>query len=132
MRSGSYASSSDFRQPSHGRSSVRLQHDSLIISTLLSGICLPGAPADIQMRPTARLCHRARITLFTRANCSLCEQAKTVLARVGQKSAFVYEEIDVMAAKHKQWKDMYEFDAPVVRAQPWRDTDSILLLMCVW
>ena len=68
------------------------------------------------MRPSARLLHRAsRITLFTRANCSLCDDAKLVLSRVWNKKPFEFEEIDVMAPAEKQWRDIYEFDTPVVR-----------------
>ena len=67
------------------------------------------------MHPTLCLLqHSARITLFTRANCSLCSSAKAVLASLGKKRTFEYNEVDVMARGEKEWKDMYEFDVPVV------------------
>ena len=70
------------------------------------------------MRPSLSLFqHTARITLFTRANCSLCESAKTVLSNVKKTRGFEYNEIDVMESGQKQWKDLYEFDTPVVRLQ---------------
>lgn len=70
------------------------------------------------MRPTLALCmHSARITLFTRANCSLCSTAKTVISNLGKKRSFEYNEVDVMAAGQQQWKDLYEFDTPVVRPE---------------
>ena len=67
------------------------------------------------MRPTARLLqHTARITLFTRQDCGLCDTAKSVLNSLGKKRSFEYNEIDVMAPEQKQWKNAYEFDVPVV------------------
>lgn len=69
------------------------------------------------MRPSLQLLqHNARLTLFTRANCSLCETAKAVISKVEQRRGFQYVEVDVMAAGQKQWKDVYEFDTPVVRS----------------
>ncbi|MCJ1392035.1 hypothetical protein MMC18_004902 [Xylographa bjoerkii] len=67
------------------------------------------------MRPTVSLRqHSARLILFTRANCSLCSSAKAVLANVEKRRSFEYNEVDVMAKGQKEWKDMYEFDVPVV------------------
>lgn len=67
------------------------------------------------MRPTARLLqHTARVTLFTRKNCGLCDTAKSVLHSLGKKRSFEYNEIDVMAPEQEQWKNAYEFDVPVV------------------
>ena len=66
------------------------------------------------MRLTARLSqHTARITLLTRANCSLCESAKSVLGSLGKKRSFDYHEVNVMAPGQEQWK-VYEYDTPVV------------------
>ncbi|KAK4993961.1 hypothetical protein LTR66_001352 [Elasticomyces elasticus] len=67
------------------------------------------------MRPTWILRNYAcRITLFTRANCSLCSDAKQVLSKVWDKRPFEYTEIDVMQSKEEKWKHLYEFDTPVV------------------
>ena len=67
------------------------------------------------MRPTSRLMqHGARITLFTRVNCSLCGNAKSVLSNLEKKRSFEYNQIDVMASDQMHWKDLYEFDTPVV------------------
>jgi glutaredoxin len=69
------------------------------------------------MKPSLYLLqHTARLTLFTRANCSLCETAKAVISTVEKRRDFQYVEIDVMAPGQKQWKDLYEFDTPVVRS----------------
>ncbi|KAF2401376.1 hypothetical protein EJ06DRAFT_389473 [Trichodelitschia bisporula] len=69
------------------------------------------------MRPAAkslaRVCH---ITLFTRANCSLCDDAKTVLSKVWDKRPFHYREIDVMTPEASKWK-IYEFDTPVIHVE---------------
>ncbi len=67
------------------------------------------------MRPAGRLLqYTARITLFTRTNCSLCDTAKSVISDLGKKRSFDYHEIDIMAAGQEEWK-LYEFDTPVVR-----------------
>lgn len=68
------------------------------------------------MRQTAQLLqHTARLTLFTRPNCSLCDSAKTVLQIVAKKRSFDYNEIDVMLPGQNEYKDLYQFDTPVVR-----------------
>ncbi|PBP18667.1 glutaredoxin domain containing protein [Diplocarpon rosae] len=67
------------------------------------------------MHPSIRHLHHAcRITLFTRANCSLCENAKRTLSEVWDVRPFQYTEIDVMKPEAMQWKGLYEFDAPVI------------------
>lgn len=72
------------------------------------------------MKPTARLLqHTARITLFTRKNCGLCDVAKSVLNNVAKTRSFEYDEIDVMAPGKREWKDAYEFDVPVVGGATW-------------
>lgn len=69
------------------------------------------------MRQTAQLLqHTARLTLFTRPNCSLCDSAKTVLQIVAKKRSFDFNEIDIMLPGQNEYKDLYEFDTPVVRA----------------
>lgn len=64
---------------------------------------------------TRLLQHTARITLFTRPTCSLCDNAKSVLGNLSKKRSFDYHEVDVMAPGEEQWKRVYELDAPVVR-----------------
>lgn len=67
------------------------------------------------MKPALRLLqHAHKIVLFSRANCSLCTDAKTVLSQVWERKPFEYEEIDVMSPGQQHWKDLYEFDTPVV------------------
>lgn len=56
-----------------------------------------------------------RLTFFTRPNCGLCTEAKEVISTVWKRRPFEYDEIDVMAAKQAKWKELYEFDTPVVR-----------------
>lgn len=68
------------------------------------------------MRFTAQLLqHTSRITLFTRSNCGLCSSAKSVLENVAKKRSFDYLEVDVMAVGQEKFKNLYEFDTPVVR-----------------
>jgi len=58
-----------------------------------------------------------RLTLFTRKNCSLCDDAKKVLSNVWDRRPFEYDEIDVMETSQEKWKALYEFDTPVVSAE---------------
>ncbi|KAK0633480.1 hypothetical protein B0T14DRAFT_420177 [Immersiella caudata] len=67
------------------------------------------------MRPTTRLLQLScRITLFTRENCGLCAQAKSVLSVVWDKRPFVFNEVDIIKPESKAWRDLYEFDVPVI------------------
>lgn len=67
------------------------------------------------MMPTRLLLqHSARVTLFTRPNCSLCEDAKAVIKLASQSRTFEYNEVDVMSLGQDLWKRLYEFDTPVV------------------
>jgi glutaredoxin len=67
------------------------------------------------MRATLALRQCAlRLTLFTRANCGLCDNAKETLSKVWDRRHFDYSEIDVMAPGQGKWKALYEFDTPVV------------------
>jgi glutaredoxin len=67
------------------------------------------------MRPTNALL--VRLTLFTRANCGLCETAKHTLRQLQRRKPFSYSEIDIMAPEHKTWKGVYEFDVPVLHVE---------------
>lgn len=72
--------------------------------------------SSLNMRATSILLQQCtRLTFFTRANCSLCTDAKGVLSKVWDRRPFEYDEIDVMAPQKEHWKNLYEFDTPVVR-----------------
>ncbi|KAF1356975.1 glutaredoxin-like domain-containing protein [Delphinella strobiligena] len=66
--------------------------------------------------------HVCRLTLFTRANCGLCDNAKKVLENVWYRRPFEYDEIDVMS--YDKWKDVYEFDTPVVHIDKIKENSS--------
>ncbi|KAK3652615.1 hypothetical protein LTR56_001980 [Elasticomyces elasticus] len=67
------------------------------------------------MRATKALLQSAlRLTMFSRPNCSLCDDAKVVVRRVMEHRPAEYKEYDVMNAGNERWKDLYEFDTPVV------------------
>ena len=68
------------------------------------------------MRVSTRLLQACRITLFTRENCGLCTQARSVLSDVWDKRPFAFKEIDIIKPESKNWRDLYEFDVPVVSA----------------
>ncbi|KKK17057.1 hypothetical protein P175DRAFT_0491082 [Aspergillus ochraceoroseus IBT 24754] len=69
------------------------------------------------MLPTARLFQAARVTLFTRAGCGLCDTAKYNVTQVRKRRPFNYAEVDIMVPNNKEWKDVYEFDVPVLHVQ---------------
>lgn len=66
------------------------------------------------MFATRHLFQACRITFFTRETCGLCTQAKGVLSTVWDQRPFVYKEIDVDKAEVKTWKELYDYDVPVV------------------
>lgn len=69
------------------------------------------------MRATRALLQNVQLTLFTRANCGLCDTAKHTLAQLKKKKDFAYLELDIMKPGNKEWKDVYEFDVPVLHVQ---------------
>ncbi|KAK2883381.1 hypothetical protein FQN49_000021 [Arthroderma sp. PD_2] len=69
------------------------------------------------MRPTFSLLQNARLTLYSRLNCGLCDTAKHTLNTLQQRRPFEYAEVDVMAPGNKQWKEVYEFDVPVLHVE---------------
>ncbi|KAJ5794065.1 hypothetical protein N7457_000664 [Penicillium paradoxum] len=73
------------------------------------------------MFPTRVLFSSARLTLFTRAGCGLCDTAKNTVLQLQKRRSFEYVETDIMEPGNKRWKDVYEFDVPVLHVQPARD-----------
>jgi hypothetical protein len=70
------------------------------------------------MNPTRFLLSQTlRLTLFTRVNCSLCDTAKNTVKELQKRRQFIYSEVDVMVPENKMWKDIYEFDVPVLHVQ---------------
>jgi glutaredoxin len=69
------------------------------------------------MFPTSRLLQAARVTLFTRAGCGLCDTAKHTVTQLHKRRPFDYSEVDIMVSGNKEWKDVYEFDVPVLHVQ---------------
>ncbi|KAL4924431.1 glutaredoxin family protein [Aspergillus undulatus] len=69
------------------------------------------------MFPTAHLLQAARVTLFTRAGCGLCDTAKNTVTQLHKRRPFDYSEVDIMVPGNKEWKDVYEFDVPVLHVQ---------------
>ncbi|KIX08151.1 uncharacterized protein Z518_02807 [Rhinocladiella mackenziei CBS 650.93] len=57
-----------------------------------------------------------RLTLFTRANCGLCNVAKARIDEFQKKCPrpINYSEIDIMDSAQQKWRDVYEFDVPVL------------------
>ncbi len=53
-----------------------------------------------------------RVTLYTRASCCLCEEAKQALAAARARAAFEFEEIDI--DRHPEWLPLYNEEVPVI------------------
>jgi glutaredoxin len=53
-----------------------------------------------------------RVTLYTRAGCCLCDEAKQVLVAARGRAAFEYEEIDI--DRCPQWREQYNEEVPVI------------------
>lgn len=67
------------------------------------------------MRAASRLLqHSLRLTFFTHEHCTLCKPVKDVMSTVWDRRPFEYEEIDILAPENNKWKQLYEFDIPVV------------------
>jgi glutaredoxin len=67
------------------------------------------------MRPTFVLrMYSARLTLFTKSDCGLCDTAKTRLAEVQKRRTVEYREVDIMKEENKEWFNAYAFDVPVL------------------
>lgn len=69
------------------------------------------------MFPTRVLFGQARLTLFTRAGCGLCDTAKHTIVQLNKRRPFEYVEKNIEDAGNKQWKDVYDFDVPVLHVQ---------------
>lgn len=82
---------------------------------LCQACCFVQLDPTEEMRAANRLLQACRITLFTRANCSLCTDAKHTLSAVWDTRPFVFREVDVMKPDQTAWRNLYEFDTPVVR-----------------
>lgn len=73
------------------------------------------------MFPSCALLGSARLTLFTRVGCGLCDTAKNTVLQLQKRRAFEYVETDIMEHENKTWKDVYEFDVPVLHVQSVRN-----------
>lgn len=76
------------------------------------------------MHPTRLLAQNIRLTLFTRANCGLCDSAKHTVAQLQKRKPFLYAEKDIMLPENKSWKDVYDFDVPVLHVQRVMKSDT--------
>ncbi|KAJ5358135.1 hypothetical protein N7541_005293 [Penicillium brevicompactum] len=73
------------------------------------------------MFPTRALFASARLTLFTRAGCGLCDNAKNTVLQFQKRRSFEYVEQDIMAPGNEPWKEVYDFDVPVLHVQSVKD-----------
>ncbi|MGD0359615.1 MAG: glutaredoxin family protein [Bryobacteraceae bacterium] len=54
----------------------------------------------------------SRVTLYTRAACCLCDDAKQVLAAARARVPFEFEEIDI--DRNPEWQRLYNEEVPVI------------------
>ena len=69
------------------------------------------------MFPTSILSQAARVTLLTRVGCGLCDTAKHTVTQLHKRRPFTYSECDIMVPENKPWRDVYDFDVPVLHVQ---------------
>lgn len=55
-----------------------------------------------------------KITLFTRADCTLCRAAAFVINRVRGRVDFDFERVDITDPGNEEWLETYRNDIPVV------------------
>ena len=55
---------------------------------------------------------RPTVTLYTRAGCCLCDEAKRVLDQARRRAAFDYEELDIDA--DPELRRLYNDEVPVI------------------
>ena len=53
-----------------------------------------------------------RVTLYTRAGCCLCDEAKRVLAEARRRARFDYEELDI--DRDPELRSIYNDEVPVI------------------
>ncbi len=53
-----------------------------------------------------------KVTLYTRAGCCLCEEAKQVLTAARSQATFELEEVDI--DRHPEWLARYNEEVPVI------------------
>ena len=53
-----------------------------------------------------------KVSLYTRAGCCLCDQAKRVIERARRRAAFDYEELDIDA--DPELRRLYNDEVPVI------------------
>jgi glutaredoxin len=55
---------------------------------------------------------KPRVTLYTRAGCRLCDEAKSVLLEARRRAEFDYEELDI--DRDPELLRLYNFEVPVI------------------
>lgn len=84
------------------------RYPSALVPLISVHLSSPSINRRAIMRPTlvARM-YTAQLTLFTRANCGLCDTAKTRLEEVRKKRTVEYDEVDIIAEGNQKWRNMY-------------------------
>lgn len=77
------------------------------------------------MFSTRALLSAAQVTLFTRAGCGLCDTAKHTVVQLNKRKPFAYSELDIMTPANKPWRDVYDFDVPVLHVQSRRGESEL-------
>ncbi|KAK9447252.1 uncharacterized protein V1518DRAFT_421740 [Limtongia smithiae] len=79
------------------------------------------------LRPTRLLLRRCyssstafpRLTLYTRVQCGLCDDAKAAVEEAHSQlpPEISYTSVDIMLPQNKDWFEVYAYDVPVIHFQ---------------
>ncbi|KAK9368875.1 hypothetical protein V1509DRAFT_563792 [Lipomyces kononenkoae] len=58
------------------------------------------------------------MTIFSRPQCGLCDEAKeSIASAIKGLPAFTYSEINILKPENQEWFDKYAYDVPVIHFQ---------------
>ena len=60
---------------------------------------------------------KPKVTLFTKAGCTLCDVAKDVLKTTAEDRPHTLEAVDITDPEHAEWWDKYKYDIPVLHVE---------------
>lgn len=70
-----------------------------------------------------------KLSLFSKDQCGLCDNAKFVMEKVTSLDEFKkihYETVDINKTENKEWWDKYCFDIPVLHIENKNKQDSLI------
>ena len=74
----------------------------------------PRAVDERNRRRVPRPCGAPTVTLFTKADCTLCDKVKDVLKQVQEQAPHSLVQMDITDADKEEWWNRYKYDIPVL------------------